>query len=54
MTFAARIGPGSSGLTPAIEAMPDKEERIIERRLEEFRRNMETTLEGIATLAGGD
>ena len=54
VTFAARIGPGSSGLTPAIEAMPDKEERIIERRLEEFRRNMETTLDGIATLLGGD
>ena len=54
VTFAARIGPGPSGLTPAIEAMPDKEERIIERRLEEFRRNMETTLDGIAAMVGGD
>jgi carbon monoxide dehydrogenase subunit G len=54
VTFAARIGPGPSGLTPAIEAMPDKEERIIARRLEEFRRNMETTLDGIASLVGGD
>jgi carbon monoxide dehydrogenase subunit G len=54
VTFAARIGPGPSGLTPAIEEMPDKEERIIERRLAEFRRNMETTLDGIATLVGGD
>ncbi|HEX4982892.1 MAG TPA: SRPBCC family protein [Ilumatobacteraceae bacterium] len=52
VTFAARIGPGPSGLTPAIEAMPDKEERIIERRLAEFRRNMEATLDGIAELAG--
>jgi hypothetical protein len=53
VTFAARIGPGTSGLTPAIEAMPDKEERIIERRLAEFRRNMEATLDGIAALVGG-
>jgi hypothetical protein len=54
VTFAARIGPGTSGLTPAIEAMPDKEERIIERRLAEHRRNMEATLDGIAALVGGD
>jgi uncharacterized protein YndB with AHSA1/START domain len=54
VTFAARIGPGTSGLTPAIEAMPDKEERIIERRLGEFRRNMEATLDGIAALVGAD
>jgi uncharacterized protein YndB with AHSA1/START domain len=54
VTFAVRIGPGRSGLTPAIEAMPEKEERIIERRLQEFRGNMEATLDGIAELAGGD
>jgi len=52
VTFVARIGPGTSGLTPAIEAMPDKEERIIERRLAEFRRNMEATLGGIAAMVG--
>jgi hypothetical protein len=52
VTFAAQIGPGPSGLTPAIEAMPDKEERIIERRLAEFRRNMEATLDGIAVIVG--
>ena len=53
VTFAARIGPGPSGLTPAIEAMPAKEERIIERRLQEFRRNMEATLDGVGALVGG-
>jgi len=53
VTFAARIGPGRSGLTPAIEAMPDKEERIIERRLAEFCRNMEATLDGIAAIVDG-
>ena len=47
----ARIGPAPSGLTIAITAMPDKEERIIARRLEEFERNMRATLEGIKQLA---
>jgi uncharacterized membrane protein len=45
------IGPAPSGLTPAIEAMPDKEERIIARRLDEHRANMQRTVEGIRTLA---
>jgi uncharacterized protein YndB with AHSA1/START domain len=54
VTFTVRIGPGRSGLTSAIEAMPDKEERIVERRLQEFSRNMEATLAGIAALAEGD
>ena len=47
----ARLGPGPSGLTPAIEARPDKEERIVERRLEEWRTNMRATVEGIKALA---
>lgn len=46
-----RIGPAPSGLTPAIVAMPDKEERIIARRLDEHRRNMQATIEGIKHLA---
>jgi uncharacterized protein YndB with AHSA1/START domain len=47
----AQIGPAPSGLTPAIEAMPDKEERIIARRLGEFRANMQATLDGVKALA---
>lgn len=46
-----RLGPGPSGLTPALERMPDKEERIIERRLGEHRANMQLTLDGIKQLA---
>lgn len=46
-----RMGPAPSGLTPAIEAMPDKEERIIARRLDEHRFNMLATLAGIKDLA---
>jgi len=46
-----QMGPAPSGLTPAIEAMPDKEERIIARRLEEHRVNMQATVDGIKALA---
>ena len=47
----AQMGPGRSGLTPAIERMPDKEERIVARRLEEWRTNMAANLQGIKDLA---
>jgi len=47
----AQIGPGPSGLTPAIEAMPDKEERIVAHRLAEHHSNMQATVEGIKRLA---
>src|SRR5207247_472231 len=49
----AVMGPGPSGLTMAIERMPDKEERIIERRCEEHHRNMTATVEGIKAAAEG-
>jgi uncharacterized protein YndB with AHSA1/START domain len=48
-----RLGPGPSGLSMAISSMPDKEDRIIERRLDEHRRNMEATVAGIKALAEG-
>lgn len=47
LTFWARMGPAPSGLSPAIEAMPDKEEQIVERRLGEWRTNMEATVAGV-------
>lgn len=46
-----RMGPARSGLNVAIDRMPDKEERIIERRQDEHRRNMTATVEGIKALA---
>jgi uncharacterized protein YndB with AHSA1/START domain len=46
-----RMGPAPSGLSPAIEAMPDKEERIVARRLEEHRANMQRTVDGVKALA---
>ncbi len=47
----AKLGPGPSGLTPAIEAMPDKEERIVARRLAEHEANMRRCVDGIKNLA---
>jgi hypothetical protein len=46
-----RMGPAPSGLNAAIDARPDKEERIVERRLDEHRANMQTTIDGIKQLA---
>jgi hypothetical protein len=51
LTQWMRMGPAPSGLTPAIEAMPDKEERIVARRLDEHRFNMLANLAGIKDLA---
>jgi uncharacterized protein YndB with AHSA1/START domain len=45
------LGPGPSGLSYAIEQRPDKEERIIERRQDEHRANMQRVLDGIKALA---
>lgn len=42
-----RVGPGRSGLNIAIDAMPDREGRIIEVRLEEHRASMEGNLAGL-------
>ena len=46
-----RLGPGPSGITAAIDRMPDKEDRIIERRLAEHRTNMQAVVDGIKQLA---
>jgi len=48
---SVRLGPGPSGLTPAIEAMPDKEAKIIHRRQDEHLANMQRCVEGIKGLA---
>lgn len=47
LRYHVRLGPGRSGLTPAIEAMPDRESRIIAGRLAEHRQNMQRTIEGV-------
>lgn len=46
-----QMGPGESGISALIEQMPDKEARIVRRRLREHHANMEATLDGIRSLA---
>lgn len=48
-----RLGPGPSGLSIGIAAQPEKEARIIERRLAEWRQNMAANLEWIRSQAEG-
>lgn len=51
LRFSAEIGPGRSGLTPAIERMPDREDEIVDKRLAEHNANMQRTVEGYKGLA---
>jgi hypothetical protein len=45
VTQSVHLGAGPSGLTVAIERMPDKEERIVARRLTDFRASMRANLD---------
>lgn len=47
-----RPGPGPSGLTAAIAGRPGSERRIVAARLAELRANMQSTVDGLAALAG--
>lgn len=48
-----RMGPGPSGLTPAIVAMPEKEARIVSNRLAEWQQNMQANLEWVRSQIEG-
>jgi uncharacterized protein YndB with AHSA1/START domain len=48
----ARMGPAPSGLAGAIAAMPEKEARIVARRLEEWQAGITANLDGIQRLLG--
>jgi nitroreductase/uncharacterized protein YndB with AHSA1/START domain len=50
LKFSVMIGPGPSGISVAIDAMPDKESRILRNRVAEHHANMQLTVEGIKTL----
>jgi hypothetical protein len=41
------MGPGRSFINLAIESMPEKESRILNRRVREHRENMEANLVGV-------
>jgi uncharacterized protein YndB with AHSA1/START domain len=47
LTQWVRMGPGRSGLSYAIERMPDKEQKIVFVRMREFEANMIATLAAI-------
>ncbi|TNC26899.1 SRPBCC family protein [Amycolatopsis alkalitolerans] len=46
-----QVGPGRSGLSMAIDRMPDKEQKIVFVRLRELERNMTATLRQLKELA---
>ena len=46
-----QMGPGRSGLSYAIDRMPEKEQKIVFVRMREFERNITATLEQIKKLA---
>ena len=46
-----RLGPGRSGLSLAIDQMPDKEQKIVFVRMREFEESMTRTLAAIKALA---
>jgi hypothetical protein len=55
LSFSMSLGPGPSGITAAIDAMPDKEAPILHRRMGEHHTNMTRVVEGIrAALEDGD
>ena len=54
LRYSVIIGPGPSGINRAIVAMPDKEPRILARRVDEHRSNMTRVIEGIKAAAEAD
>ncbi len=54
LRYSLILGPGPSGITAVIDSMPDKEPRIIARRIAEHRANMQRVVDGVkAALEAG-
>jgi uncharacterized protein YndB with AHSA1/START domain len=51
LTQWMQMGPARSGLSFAIDRMPDKEEKIVARRMREFREGMEANLAAFKELS---
>ncbi len=47
LRYSLRLGPGPSGISAAIASMPDREPRILFRRIEEQRANMQKVVDGM-------
>ncbi|HEX7353753.1 MAG TPA: SRPBCC domain-containing protein [Mycobacteriales bacterium] len=50
LRFLLGVGPGPSGLTAAIAQHPDKEDRVLRRRIRDLTENMQATVDGIKRL----
>ena len=50
LTMTARLGAGRSFLRAVVRRYPDQAERLVERRMEEWRANMRATVEGVRAL----
>lgn len=51
LCYAARIGPGPSGVTMLIARTPDRARQIVEGRAAQFRKAVAATLAGVRELA---
>ncbi|MEV6313725.1 SRPBCC family protein [Streptomyces sp. NPDC051776] len=51
LRHSVRIGPARSGLSLAIDSMPEREEEVVAFRMDVLRANMDATLEGVRQLA---
>lgn len=49
LRFSVVLGPGPSGLTVAVARQPDKEDRVVHRRMKEHFANMSRVVDGIRT-----
>jgi len=48
LRYSLKLGPGPSGISHAIASMPDKEPRILRRRVDEHRANMQSVVDGVS------
>lgn len=53
LRYSLTLGPGPSGITRAIENMPDREPDILRRRIREHRANMQRVLDGVKAALHG-
>lgn len=53
LRLSALLGPARSGISLAVDRMPEKEEAIIEHRLGDLAAGMRTTLQGVKDLVEG-
>jgi nitroreductase len=53
LRYSVTLGPGPSGITMVIESMPDKEGRILARRIGEHHASMQRVVEGLKEIVEG-